>query len=122
MKNVLTLELKNQNKIPVSIFLVWLISISGIIGIYAGGADWFLPKTPLNLSVNLLLLLWLFPARNYHSLFLWLSVFAIGMGVEIVGVKTGVLFGEYFYGNNLGLKILGVPILIGINWAVLTFA
>ncbi|MBK6998097.1 MAG: carotenoid biosynthesis protein [Lewinellaceae bacterium] len=43
------------------------------------------------------------------------------MGVEIVGVKTGLLFGAYQYGENLGPKFFGVPPLIGINWVVLTF-
>ena len=33
----------------------------------------------------------------------------------------GLIFGEYWYGGNLGTKILGVPLTIGINWAVLSF-
>lgn len=36
--------------------------------------------------------------------------------VEIIGVKTGVVFGEYTYGNVLGLKLLETPLIIGLNW------
>ncbi len=43
------------------------------------------------------------------------------MLVEWLGVQYGLLFGDYSYGNNLGLKWDGVPILIGCNWVILVF-
>lgn len=43
------------------------------------------------------------------------------MIVELIGVNTGLLFGTYQYGENLGIKVFGVPFLIGINWGVITF-
>ena len=43
------------------------------------------------------------------------------MSHEILGVNYGLIFGKYDYGDNLGLKLLGVPLLIGLNWVVLTF-
>jgi putative membrane protein len=36
--------------------------------------------------------------------------------LEIIGNKTGVIFGPYSYGDVLGIKILGAPIIIGLNW------
>jgi putative membrane protein len=42
--------------------------------------------------------------------------------VEVYGVKTGNLFGTYTYGNNLGWKLFDVPLIIGVNWAVLIMA
>lgn len=44
-----------------------------------------------------------------------------GMLAEWIGVHYGVLFGNYAYGSNFGPKLDGVPFLIGINWALLTF-
>ena len=41
--------------------------------------------------------------------------------VEILGVNYGLIFGDYVYLDNLGFKILGVPVLIGANWIILTF-
>ena len=43
------------------------------------------------------------------------------MIAEILGVNYGLIFGKYDYGDNLGLKLFGVPLLIGLNWVVLTF-
>lgn len=44
------------------------------------------------------------------------------MAAEMLGVNFGWFFGSYEYGTNLGMKIAGVPLLIGLNWALLTFA
>jgi putative membrane protein len=42
------------------------------------------------------------------------------MSAEWLGVHTGYLFGDYVYGESLGPKWFGVPIIIGINWVMLT--
>jgi putative membrane protein len=109
-------------KTQLSVFAIWLVTISGMIGIWLGQGDWFLPKTPMNLLLGAGLLLWNFPAKNgWRSLGIWSLAFGIGFFVEVLGVSTGFPFGEYQYGENLGPKFLGVPFLIGLNWVVLTF-
>ncbi len=111
-----------SKKENISIFIIWLVTISGVIGIWLGHGDWFLPKTIFNLSLGAAILIWNFPIKNgWKSLVIWSIVYLIGMIAEIIGTKTGILFGNYSYGNNLGPKIIGVPPLIGINWIVLTF-
>jgi putative membrane protein len=103
-----------------SIYLIWVFHISAMIGITLGYEDWFMTKTPLNLSFIFVLLLLSFPER---SLKLWAGVaffFVGGMFLEWVGVHYGFLFGSYAYGENLGPKLDGIPYFIGINWAVLT--
>jgi len=110
------------NKNNISIFAIWLVTISGLIGIYLGHLDWFISKTPLNLILGATLLYWNFPPKNgLRSWMIWLIVYSIGMTVELIGVNTSLLFGNYHYGENLGIKIMGVPLLIGINWVVLIF-
>ena len=109
-------------KSQISVFAIWLVTISGMIGIWLGHGDWFLPKTPFNLLLGAGLLYWNFPLKNsWRSITIWTLVYVLGMGAEVVGVNTGLLFGNYRYGENLGLKLFGVPLLIGINWVVLTF-
>ena len=44
------------------------------------------------------------------------AAFVAGFVVEAVGVATGLVFGNYSYGTVLGPKLLGVPLLIGLNW------
>lgn len=106
----------------ISIFIIWLVTISGLVGIWLGHGNWFLPKTIFNQLLGVVLLIWNFPLKNGRkSLAIWTSVYLIGIAAEIIGINTGILFGNYSYGNNLGPKIVGVPPLIGFNWIVLTF-
>lgn len=48
--------------------------------------------------------------------------FLFGMVVEIVGVKSGKLFGRYEYTSILGISVCSVPLVIGMNWASLMIA
>ena len=104
-----------------AITVLWLFQISGVIGIMFGFQGWFIEKTPLNLMIQVALLVLVFPIKNAKQTFLLVLLFALGMTAEIVGVATGFPFGKYTYGNNLGFKFMEVPLLIGCNWAVLVF-
>jgi putative membrane protein len=46
-------------------------------------------------------------------------LFLIGFFVEVLGVYSGLLFGEYHYGKTLGFQFLEVPLIIGVNWVLL---
>jgi putative membrane protein len=111
--NPIKLNLEN-----ISIGIIWLFHVSGIIGILYGNSDWFISATPLNLSINFLLLLL---NCNGHKLFFPMVIigFLTGMITEILGVQWGWIFGDYQYLDALGYKVLGVPVLIGVNWALL---
>ena len=39
--------------------------------------------------------------------------------LEIIGVKTGIIFGDYNYGDTLGFKFFDVPLIIGLNWVII---
>lgn len=104
-----------------AIGILWLFQLSAVIGILLGYKDWFITKTPLNLIIQVLLLIWVFPIKKTKTLSLLILLFVLGMAAEIVGVATGFPFGKYAYGSNLGLKIMEVPLLIGCNWAALVF-
>ncbi|MEM8509062.1 MAG: carotenoid biosynthesis protein [Bacteroidota bacterium] len=104
-----------------AVFLVWLFHLSAIIGISLGFKDWFLTKTPINLLVCTVLFFWVYPVNSRRKILIFLVFFLIGMLAEWLGANHGILFGSYDYGNNLGYKIDGVPLFIGINWALLSF-
>lgn len=44
------------------------------------------------------------------------GIFVFGYAIELIGTQTGWLFGNYTYGKALGIKIFGVPVIIGVNW------
>ncbi|NND07980.1 MAG: carotenoid biosynthesis protein [Saprospiraceae bacterium] len=68
------------------------------------------------------LLLINFPICSARSISLTIFFFLTGFAAEWVGVHYGLLFGAYHYGDNLGYKVDGIPLLIGINWALLTLS
>jgi putative membrane protein len=43
------------------------------------------------------------------------------MITEMIGVNTGLLFGNYTYGSVMGFKIGGVPLLIGLYWFIVIY-
>ncbi len=110
-----------SRKTPIGIFLIWLLHLSGLIGILSGQADWFVPKTPLNLMLMALLFIWIFPLDTIRKTALFAFICVAGISAEWIGVHTGWLFGTYQYGENLGPKLDGIPYLIGVNWALLSF-
>ncbi|MDF1696630.1 MAG: carotenoid biosynthesis protein [Saprospiraceae bacterium] len=104
----------------VSIFLLWLFTISSLIGIGLGYTEWFISKTPINLLLGFLLVILNVPFTRKYSKAIFVFFFIFGMVLEIAGVIRGDIFGTYYYGENLGFKVFGVPLMIGIYWAVLT--
>lgn len=59
--------------------------------------------------------------KNLKLIFWILFIFIITIIIEIAGVNSGYIFGEYEYGEILGFKIFNVPLLIGLNWAIVIF-
>ncbi|MEO8445958.1 MAG: carotenoid biosynthesis protein [bacterium] len=57
--------------------------------------------------------------RSKKFLLWFLSAYVLTLLIEIVGVKTGMIFGEYSYGVVLGAGIGGVPLIVGFNWVLL---
>jgi len=45
----------------------------------------------------------------------------VGFFVEVIGVNTGGLFGDYSYGPVLGYRFEHVPFNIGINWFIIIY-
>jgi bisanhydrobacterioruberin hydratase len=78
----------------------------------------FVNNTALNLVISFLLIL--YTHRKYNISFIVFLIFAFGVGflVEVIGVNTGYLFGNYEYGTLMGPKYLNVPYIIGLQWLV----
>lgn len=107
------------NKTQTAAFIAILFQLSGLIGIlFTPYRQWFIEHTALNLLLMGVLLVWTHPAKNKAFYLFLLLAFIVGMGVEMIGVNSAVFFGTYQYGSLLGPKLLGVPLLIGLNWFV----
>jgi putative membrane protein len=98
-------------------FLV-LVYFSGAIG-FPFYPDFFSPFTPYTLLFTCLVFLFHQPISNKYFIAGFIAIAAIGFTSEAIGIKTGLLFGDYHYGSALGTKFFGVPFVISFNWALL---
>lgn len=62
------------------------------------------------------LLLFLASGDYKKELLVLALLYPAGFLVEWIGVGTGLLFGEYHYGTELGATLGGVPLIMGLNW------
>ncbi len=112
------LLLRSKNLVPILVFY-YLVGLTGII--VPATRSLFIRVTPFSLLMSIFLL-YLFHDR--YNIRFWLTsllIFSIGFLVEAVGVKTGILFGAYQYGEILGIKLMNTPLLIGVNWLMLIY-
>lgn len=114
------LEKVQQSRPALLIAILILFYSVGTIGILLPKYNaYFLSLSFFNLLLSFIVILL---ARKNQFLYFFLFLvfcFIIGISVEVIGTKTGLLFGNYQYGQNLGFKLLGVPFVIGINWGIL---
>jgi putative membrane protein len=107
-------------------FLIGIIAIFytvGTIGLLIEDTrEMFIQLSAYNLLLTFTVLA--IARKNKRDLFMLFAflLFFYGLFVEIIGTKTGILFGSYTYGQSLGVKIFGVPVIIGVNWAILVIA
>ncbi len=54
---------------------------------------------------------------------IWLLICGVlGWWIEYLGVHGGWLFGRYIYGDVLGPKVNGIPLVLGVNWILVVYA
>ena len=88
----------------------------GAVGIASGYGSFFLGLTALNLLVCGGAVLW---AARKNGSWHWGLGAAAGYLSEVVGVNTGLLYGNYAYGEGLGWQWAGVPLLLGLLWLLM---
>lgn len=117
----ITNHIRNEKKIKSFLISFYLIGIAGMA--LPVTAELFLKLTPPALVMSFLIMLMNHQGKaELKEVLTGLFIFIAGILIEIVGVKTGLLFGDYRYGDGLGFKIAETPILIGMNWLMLVYA
>jgi len=112
-----------RRRLRVAQGILLLFHVTGFLGLgFSGNPDFYLQFVPLNLLLTVGLLLAFQPEKTPTFWWFCLVTIAVGFLVEVVGIQTGLLFGSYKYGATLGPKWLDVPLLIGVNWLILTYS
>jgi putative membrane protein len=113
--------MKKENiAIIIAAYILIILYAVGLIGSTVFKLD-LIKLTPINLIISAAILFYFHQPKN--ALFwIWaIGVFQAGYILELLGVTTGRIFGQYFYGNNLGPKMADVPVIIGLNWVMLCY-
>lgn len=104
------------------ILIALLSHLTGLIGFYIYLlVPIFIKLVPFHLGL-MALLVFINHSHKDRSFYTFTAISTLcGYWIEVIGVKSGIIFGQYTYGNALGLKVFDVPLLIGINWALLIY-
>jgi putative membrane protein len=111
-----------NNKQFLLLAIIVIFHTVGFFGLQSASRAYFLSLSPLNLVLSFTCLLLSYSRLTYRLLRAILVIGIAGFTAEFIGVHTQLLFGEYHYGNNLGYKLAGIPLLIAINWVMLSFS
>lgn len=102
--------------------LLLAMHIAGGIGLAIPESRVFFQMlTPFNLLATGAIVFHFEEKKTPTYILLLVISFLVGFGIEVVGVHTGLIFGEYQYGATLGFKLWEVPLAIGLNWAILIY-
>jgi putative membrane protein len=113
--------LNKFTRIQIATTIAIVFHIIGLIGILGFKSNVIIASSPLNLLLMFGLILYTQNTRNVSFYIFILVCFFCGIIIEIIGTRTGILFGDYTYGTTLGPKVYNVPIIIGINWFTVMF-
>ncbi len=118
------IEISNRNTFLYSetfwILFITIFFTVGLVGIALPEfRKYLLPLSSFHLLLTFLVLYFSRKGKKDKFLLFTFLVFVIGLLVEAIGVNTSLLFGHYTYGQVLGYKIFGVPLIIGVNWATM---
>jgi putative membrane protein len=110
----------SNHRLTLSVLIALLFHLIGWFGVVYN-MEWILLGTPFNLLLMFLLTIWVEEKKDQRFWIGFASLFALGMASEMIGTNTGLLFGDYTYGTILGVDLLNVPLVIGINWFLVVY-
>ena len=112
--------LRKENKVMIGLILFYCVGVLGMS--FQSTRPLFTRLTPLALLLSIsALAIFHNPRADRKALLVFFSVFLISFFIEVIGVNTGLLFGNYTYGSGLGIKLFNTPLIIGVNWLLLVY-
>ena len=109
-----------KHEIKKFIIIFYIVGLAGLL--VPATTEFFKLITPLALILNFVIL------TAYHRgdfsrklIFVFLGIYIFGFLIEVIGVKSSLIFGEYTYGVTLGPKVFDTPLIIGLNWLFLCY-
>ncbi len=112
-------KLLTEKMVMLFLVIYYLVGLAGFLIPYT--RPLFEALIPLSVLINLFFILLFHRLYDQRHVLVFLAVMVFTFAIEAIGTRTGLLFGSYFYGPSLGLKLFDTPLLIGVNWLVLAY-
>jgi bisanhydrobacterioruberin hydratase len=114
-------KIATSDKRNTAIYILGIFYLVGTIGFLTKWHPDFPKLTPFNLMLSLGIALYFHNHWNGKFIFWCLTTALVGFSVELVGVATGQIFGNYKYGATLGWQYLNTPLSISVNWLLTAY-
>ncbi len=103
--------------------IIVLFHLVGLYGFLTPALELlFIKLVPYHLLLMLGLMVFTVNDRSLGLIKFTAVVYLVGFFIEVIGVNTGQIFGDYIYGTALGIKLWATPLLIGVNWLILVYS
>lgn len=112
----------NKRLYQISLIILIIIYLVGLIGLNTQYRDQIAALTPYTLILSGILILINHREWNRYFAIYFVAICIFGYLVELTGIETGLVFGNYAYGDTLGYKLYEVPVVIGLNWFLLVYS
>lgn len=111
------------DKTTILIFIIILFHAVGLAGFAIDTLQqFFLQIVPFHLLLMLAVVFLSHQDIDPKFVLFIIVVPLLAFAVEWVGVHEHVIFGDYIYGQTLGYKWNGVPLIIAVNWFLLVYS
>lgn len=106
-----------ENKVVLFLIIMYLVGIVGHLVLST--RELMITLTPFTLLLTGGIVAFNSFFRSGMAFIYWgVITYLITFLLEVIGVKTGLVFGGYEYGGALGFRFLEVPVIIGFNWVL----
>ncbi len=99
--------------------IFYLVGIAGMLLPFS--FPLFVKLIPVALLLSSVALAFYHKSFDSKSFAVFILIYLTGFFVEVAGVNSGLIFGEYTYGESLGIKVFNTPLIIGLNWLLLVY-
>jgi uncharacterized membrane protein len=113
------LKVFSKDELPKTFMIFYAVGL--LLYIIPFSRPLFVALTPLSLFFVTLLVVWHHKKIDFNFIIFSVIVVVSSFFIEVIGVRSGELFGNYRYLPTLGPGIMDTPVVIGVNWLMLTY-
>ncbi len=102
-----------------SLFIIGSIYLLAILSVNAIAMETLVFLAPILYILSTIFIFVSHDKPRKKLLYCFSIIIGLGFIIELIALNSQTLFGDFSFGDALGLKILGTPFLIGIHWFLL---